>query len=94
MKKDISIIEWYQLPAPKERYLLVRFMDEGEIHSEVAYSVDGIEFLGDTGEKFYAPVEAWAYLPYDVPSNPENEKLETLLKLRLTPEELANIDNL
>ena len=118
MKKDISIIVWQQLPAPKDRYLLVRFKDEGKTCSEVVYSVDGISFMGDTEQPFYAPVEAWAYLPYDVPSNPENEKLETLLqenqeplrkafekqslsfeefcvllKLGLTPEELANLDN-
>ena len=79
MKKDISIIEWHQLPAPKDRYLLVRFKDEGEIASEVAYSVDGINFIGDTGINFYAPIEAWAYVPYDEPSNINNEKQETLL---------------
>ena len=66
-KKDISIIEWHPLPAPADRYLIVRFHDDGELCSEMAFSVDGINFEGDTGEPFYAPIEAWAYFPYDDP---------------------------
>ena len=80
MERDISIIQWQPLPAPREQYLLVRFKDEGEICSEVAFSVDGINFQGDTGYPFYAPIEAWAYLPYATPSNTESEKLEDWLK--------------
>ena len=64
-EKDISIIEWHPLPAPKDRYLIVRFQDDGELCSEMAYSIDGINFKGDTGHPFYASVEAWAYFPYD-----------------------------
>ncbi len=66
--KDVSIIEWRQLPAPADRYLLVRYLDpefdDGYI-SEVAYSIDGTHFLGDTEEPFHAEIEAWAFLPYD-----------------------------
>ena len=67
-EKDISIIEWHPLPAPADRYLIVRYHDEGELYSEMAYSIDGINFLGDTEEPFYAPIEAWAYFPYDKPT--------------------------
>ena len=64
-EKDISIIEWHPLPAPADRYLIVRFHDDGELCSEMAFSVDGTEFLDDMGQPFYAPIEAWAYFPYD-----------------------------
>ncbi len=66
--KDISIIEWQPLPAPADRYLLVRFEDPDEpgvLDCELAYSIDGINFLGDNDIPFYAPVEKWAFLPYD-----------------------------
>lgn len=82
-KKDISIIEWQPLPAPKDRYLLVRFQDEGEICSEMAYSNDGTAFQDDAGLPFYADIEAWAYLPYDKPSRPEDEKFEAWLRQNL-----------
>lgn len=82
--KDISIIEWQPIPAPKDRYLLVRFQDEdGYICSEVAFSVDGQDFRDDAGRPFYAPVEKWAYLPYDMPTTPEDEKFEAWLRQNL-----------
>ncbi len=82
--KDISVIEWQPLPAPKDRYLLVRFVDDdGYTCSEVAFSVDGTAFQDDAGRPFYAPIDKWAYLPYDVPSSPEDEEFEAWLRAQL-----------
>lgn len=79
-KKDISIIEWQPLPAPKDRYLIVRYQDEEGTCSEMAYSIDGTRFLGDIGAPFHADIEAWAYFPYDIPSSPEDAKIEAWLR--------------
>lgn len=79
-KKDISIIEWQPLPAPKERYLLIRYIDDGELCTEVAFSNDGTAFTGDTGYPVPFEINAWAYLPYDTPSSPEDEIIEDLLR--------------
>lgn len=80
-EKDISIIKWQPLPAPKDRYLLVRFRDEdGYTCSEVAFSNDGTAFQDDAGRPFYALIEAWAYLPYDIPTTPEDENFATWLR--------------
>lgn len=83
-EKDISIIEWQPLPAPKDRYLLVRFQDEdGYTCSEMAYSVDGTTFQDDAGRPFYASVEKWAYFPYDTPTSPEDEEFEEIFPILL-----------
>lgn len=81
--KDISIIRWQPLPAPKERYLLIRYQDEGELCSEVAFSNDGTAFIGDTGYPIPFEIEAWSYLPYDLPSSPEDAKFEAWLREQL-----------
>lgn len=79
-EKDISIIEWHPLPAPKERFLLIRYRDEEGLCSEVAFSNDGTAFTGDTGYPIGFDIEAWAYLPYDVPTTPEDEEFEDWLR--------------
>lgn len=82
--QDVSIIEWHPVPAPKERYLLVRFQDEdGYTCSEVAFSNNGTAFQDDAGRPFYAPIEKWAYLPYDIPSTPDDERFEAWLRKKL-----------
>lgn len=92
-EKDISIIEWQPLPAPKDRYLLVRFHDEGELCSEMAYSNDGTCFQDDAGRPFYADIEAWAYFPYDVPTTPEDEAFEGMFPflIRCSDKDLEHI---
>lgn len=62
---DVTMTMWYPLPAPADRFVLVRFVDEGRYESEVAFSIDGVHFLGDTEQPFHADINAWAYLPYD-----------------------------
>ncbi|MBR3603821.1 MAG: helix-turn-helix transcriptional regulator [Elusimicrobiaceae bacterium] len=61
-------LEWQPLPAPPDRYVLVRFkdLDNPELWcSELAFSIDGLRFLGDNDIPFYTDVVNWAYVPYD-----------------------------
>lgn len=65
--KDVSVIEWHPLPAPADRYVLIRYEDEHGLGSEMAYSLDGRTFIEEPVVIDLATVRAWAYLPYDVP---------------------------
>lgn len=65
---DVTMITWYPLPAPPDRYLLARFRQEDGLTMtcEVATDRNG-QFLNVDGTELpeVELFDAWAYLPYD-----------------------------
>ena len=65
---NVTMVTWYPLPAPPDRYLLARFRQEdGLIMAfEVATDRNGNVLQVDGTEHPDAELcDAWAYLPYD-----------------------------
>lgn len=71
--KDISIITWNPLPAPPERFVLIRYCEDIGLPTEyqascLAWSDEHSLLRNTEADPDYGlqmDINAWAYFPYD-----------------------------
>lgn len=66
-RNDQTIIAWRTDPPPNERYVLIRYMADGEQESAMAWVDEDGRYCDPGGWVLRLPVEAWAFMPYDRP---------------------------